>query len=110
MTTGTLENPIKWTGSNFHAVKCSNETVCDSKSFALYLPPNFDKEYESCDDEDRNGIIFRKLFSGLSDAGQYYYCVRVTCAKCGEYLDGPIVFMPLGDWKPPKERLGSSQC
>jgi hypothetical protein len=104
MRTGTLENPISWEGyPDFQAMKCSNAPSCDSKSFAVYVPKDLNKEYESCDDEERNGIMFRRLFSSLSNSGQYYYCARVTCAKCGQYLDGPVLFMPLDDWKPPKD-------
>ena len=96
MKEGTLEKPYPVGGP---AVKCLS---CGSKSFAIHFPKVLDDEYKESDHEER-GMMFPKLFKDPLDTGEYYYCVLVTCAKCGESLANEhLFFKPLGDWKPPQ--------
>jgi hypothetical protein len=98
MKEGTLEKPYALGSPPITCLKC------DSKSFAIHLPKDLDEEYGECNQEER-GTTFPKLFKDLLDTGEYYYCVLVTCAKCGESLADKHLFLkPLGDWKPPQAK------
>jgi hypothetical protein len=98
MKEGTLEKPYP-VGSP--PIKCLK---CDSKSFAIHLPKDLDEEYRESNQEERE-TTFPKLFKDLLDTGEYYYCVLLTCAKCGDSLtDKHFFFKSLGDWKPPQPK------
>jgi hypothetical protein len=95
MKESTLENPYP---IGYPPIKCLN---CDSKSFAIHLPKDLDVEYKEATQDERE-TMFPKLFKDPLDIGEYYYCVHVTCAKCGDSLaDKHLFFKSLDDWKPP---------
>jgi hypothetical protein len=100
--TGTLENPVDaWPpiGPDYRRVKCTTPS-CNSKSFALLVPKDYDKYYQSLQKGEERSIMLPKLFRGPSDLGEYYCFVQLTCAKCGADLDEVTLFTPLGQWKP----------
>lgn len=103
--TGTLENPVDaWMGNpDYRPVKCTIPG-CNSKSFALYLPKDFDKYYQSLWDAEEYNAMFPKLFKGPSDSGEYYCFVQLTCAKCGAELEDILLYTSLGEWKPKQKR------
>ena len=96
MKEGTLEKPYPLGSPSIKCLKC------DSKSFAIHLPKDLDKEYKELSDQEERETTFPKLFKGLLETGEYYYRVLITCAKCGDSpADEHLIFKALGDWKPP---------
>jgi hypothetical protein len=101
MTEGTLEKPYPLGDRSAPPIKCLN---CDSKSFAIHLPKNFNEEYKESIDQEERETMFPKLFKDPLDTGEYYYRLLVTCAKCGDSpADEQLSFKALGDWIPPQE-------
>ena len=100
MKEGTLEKPYPLGDRTAPPIKCLN---CDSKSFAIHLPKDLDEDYKESFDQEEREARFPKLFKDPLDTGEYYHCVLVTCAKCGDSLaDEHLFFKSLGSWKPPK--------
>jgi len=104
---GTLETPAPFWDTTFHPMKCE---YCDAKAFAIQIPKNLDEYYESLEksSKDDQVTMFPKLFSSLTE-GHYYHYVPLSCAKCGQEVEGMSMFRSLmdlqkGNWKPPKER------
>jgi len=102
MKEGSLEKPYPLGERSAPPIKCLN---CDSKSFAIHFPKDLDNYYNESSDQEEREMMFPKLFKDPLDTGEYYHCVLVTCAKCGDSLAGEHLFYKsLGSWKPPQAK------